>query len=89
MWLSVGVSLLVCDSIQDFSLPGNTKKIRKNYEIPHPGSAPENTKIREKYENGHFWAIFRIFSVFFSYFRGPTQDGGFRNFFVFVSCFRA
>ena len=26
---------------------------------------------------------FRIFSVFFSYFRGPTRGGGFRDFFVF------
>ena len=70
--------------------PGNTKKIRKSHEIPHPGSGPQkyekNTeKIRKWPENDRF----RIFSVFFSYFWGPTWGGGFRDFFVFFSYFRA
>ena len=70
--------------------PGNTKKIRKSYEIPHPGWGPENTKkSTEKIRKRSFLGHFRIFSVFFSYFRGPTRGGGFRNFFVFFSYFRA
>ena len=62
--------------------PGNTKKIRKicakKYEIPHPGSGPENTKkIQKKYENGHFWAVFAFFLYFCLSFRGPTRVGDF------------
>ena len=64
--------------------PGNTKKIRKNDEIPHPGSGPENTKKNtEKIQKRPKNHRFSIFSAFFSYFRGPTRGGGFRHFFVF------
>ena len=42
--------------------PENTKKFRKKYKIPLPGSGPENTKkIPKKYKNGDFWAIFVFF----------------------------
>ena len=68
---------------------GNTKKIRKKYQIPHPGWDPENTKkITKKIQtwsfSGHFiydfcWSFFRIFGV---------PPGGFGNFFVFFSSFR-
>ena len=61
--------------------PGNAKK---KYEIPHLGSGPEKNKqntekIRKWSENDRF----RSFSVFFSYFRGPTRTrgGGFRKFY--------
>ena len=73
------------------SSPEIRKKIRrKSHEIPHPGSGPENTKkIQKKYENGPKMTVFVFFLYFFSYFRGPTRGGGFRDFFVFFSYFRA
>ena len=50
--------------------PGNTKKIRKNYKIPHPGSGPEYTKKYRKIWPGMGdFVVFRIFFVFVSYFR--------------------
>ena len=58
--------------------PGNTKKIRKNYEIPHPGSGPENTKkIQKKYKNGDFWAVFVFFLYFFRIFGARPGVGDF------------
>ena len=56
----------------------NTKKLRENHKIPHPGLIPKNTK---KSNMAPSWP-FCIFSVTFSYFRGPTQGGGFCIFFV-------
>ena len=62
-------------------------EIRKEYEKkkqnPPPWLGQENTKklpkkIQKWPENDHFC----IFSVIFSYFPGPTQGGGFCNFFV-------
>ena len=68
--------------------PGKIKKIRKNYEIPHPGRAP---KIRKKYRKNTKTAqkspFAYFFWIFFSYFRGPSRGGGFRNFFVFFFVF--
>ena len=60
--------------------PGNTKKIRKNYEIP--GSGPENTKkILKKYWS--LWAIFVFFLYFFRIFRAPPGVGDFVMFSYF------
>ena len=68
---------------------GNTKKIRKNYKIPHPGLGPENTKkLPKKCKNGPRMTILYFFGNF-SYFRGPTQGGGFCNFFFFFFVFPA
>ena len=68
---------------------GNTKNIRKKLQSPPPWVGPRKyEKITEKIQNGHFRAIFVFFSVISSYFRGPTQGGGFCNFFVFFSYFR-
>ena len=64
--------------------PGNTKKIRKSHEIPHPGSGPENTKkIQKKYENGHFQAIFVFFLYFFRIFGARPGVGDFVTFSYF------
>ena len=82
-----------CDSVglvQGTKPPkaGNTKKLRKKYKIPHPGSGPENTKkLPKKYKNGHFRGIFVFFRKFFRIFGAQSRGGGFcmffRNFFVF------
>ena len=49
-----------------------------------PWKYEKNTeKIRKWLENDRF----HIFSVFSSYFRGPTRGGGFRDFFVFFSSY--
>ena len=62
--------------------PGNTKNT-KNYKVPHPGLAPENSeKNNEKYENGNFWANFVWFRHFFRIFGGQPGVGGFVIFFV-------
>ena len=60
--------------------PGNTKKIRKK--LRNPGNTK---KIQQKKdETGAKMTVFVHFLCFFFwYFRGPTRDGGFRNFFVF------
>ena len=64
--------------VQSPKTPGSRKyeKITKKYKIPHPGDPRKYEKIPKKYENGNCWALFCIFSVFFSYFRGPTRGGG-------------
>ena len=66
--------------------PGDSKKIRKKYKIPHPRLPPGNTKKLPK-KIGHVC----IFSVIFSYFRGANWGGGFciffRIFFVFQGFF--
>ena len=69
-------------------------EIRKNYEkitkSPTLGWAPKIRKYhRKKYKNGHFRAIFAFVLVFFSYFRGPTQRGGFCNCFAIFFVFPA
>ena len=72
--------------------PENPKKLRKKKKKrnPPPRVGPrkyeKNTeKIQKSPKNNHFC----IFSVFFSYFRGPTRGGGFRIFFfVIFSYFR-
>ena len=67
--------------------PGNTKKIRKDYEIPTPGRAP---KIRKKYRKNTKTVILGPFSYFFSIFfvfSGPDPGWGFRKIFVFFSYF--
>ena len=70
--------------------PGNTKKIGKSHEIPHPGSGPENTKKTQKNTQiARKWPFSCFFCFFFSYFRGPTRGGEFHDFFVFFSYFRA
>ena len=74
-------------------------KIRKKYEIPHPGLAPENTeKIPKKYENGpengNFWAVFVFFRYFFRISGGQPGVGDlvvfsyFRGLGVFGLCSR-
>ena len=62
------------------------EKKTKNYEIPHPGSGPENTKkIQKKYEKGHFRAIFVFFLYFFRIFGARPRVG---DFVVFSYFFR-
>ena len=66
-----------------------TPKIRKKYQIPHPGLTPGNTeKIPKKYKNGPKIAVFGPFSYFFRYFfcifGGQPGVGDF----VFFSYFR-
>ena len=68
----------------------NTKKSRN----PRPRVGPrkyekKKKKNTEKIQKRSFSGHFRIFSVFFSYFWGPTRGGGFRDFSVFFSYFRA
>ena len=67
-------------------------EIRKKYEkitkSPTLGWAPKIRKNYRKNTKRSFSGPFCIFSVIFSYFRGPTQGGGFCNFFVFFSYFR-
>ena len=58
--------------------PGNTKKIRKNYEIPHPRWGPETTKkIQKKYENGPKMTVFVFFQYFFRIFGARPGVGDF------------
>ena len=63
------------------------EKITKKYKIPHPGGPRKYEKITEKIQKCPFHDHFCIFSVIFSYFRGPTRGGGFciffRNFFSY------
>ena len=70
--------------------PEIRKNHEKKYKIPHPGLGPENTrKLPKKYKNSSKMTPFCIFSVIFSYFRGPSlQGGGFCIFFVIFSYFR-
>ena len=67
--------------------PGNTKKIRKVTKSPTPGRAPKKTK--KKHESGPKMTVFVFFLYFFRILWGPTRGGGFRDFFVFFSYFRA
>ena len=62
------------------------KKTTKKLQHPHPGLGPEDTKkISKIYKND----LIMTTSVFFLYFRGPTQGGGLCNFFVTFSVFPA
>ena len=55
---------------------GNTKKIQKNYKIPHPELGPENTeKLPRKYKNGPKMTIFVFFGNFLV-FSGPNPGWG-------------
>ena len=64
--------------------PGNTKKIRKSHEIPHPGSDTENKKkIQKKYKNGDFRPIFVFFLYFFRIFGARPGVGDFVTFSYF------
>ena len=66
--------------------PEVRKKTRKHYKIPHPGLGSENMKkLPKKCKTDNFC----IFAVIFSYFRSPTQGGGFCNFSVFFFIFPA
>ena len=63
--------------------PGNTKRIRKSHEIPHPGSGQtrKNTeKIRKRPENDHFG----IFLYFFRIFGARPGVGDFVTFSYFL-----
>ena len=73
------------------------KRNKSPMNIPHVYcQKPEKWRIirhqnghSNKYQIGHFWAIFVFFgALFFLYFRGPTWGGGlcrfFRKFFVFL-----
>ena len=67
--------------------PGNTKKLRKKYKIPHPGLAPENTKKIPKNTKMVIFGPFSYFFGIFFVFSGANPGWGilyfFRNFFVF------
>ena len=83
-----------------FRVPGielknpSSQETRKNYkkklQNPPPRVGPrkyeKNTEKKWKWPKND---RFRIFSVFFSYFRGPTRDGRFRSFSYFCLYFRA
>ena len=83
-----------CDSVglvQGTKTPQGRKyeKITKKIQNPPPRvGSRKYEKITEKIQkcpgNDHFC----IFSVIFSYFRGPTRGGGFWIFFVIFSYFR-
>ena len=68
--------------------PENTKE-KKNSPKKYTKMTPKWSLL---YFFGNFFVFsgpFCIFSVIFSYFRGPTQGGGFRNVFVFFFVFPA
>ena len=66
-----------------------TPKIRKKYEIPHPGFAPENTKkIPKIYKNDPKTAILCRFCIFRCFFHMFGRQPGVGDF-VFFSYFRS
>ena len=64
------------------------EKITKKIQNPPPRVGPQKyEKNTEKIQEWSFLGQFCIFSVFFSYFWGPTLGGGFCIFFVIFSYF--
>ena len=60
---------------------------QKKHKSPHPEPGPKNTKIPQKYENFHLWAIFDFFFGIFFVFLGPDLGRGIRIFFVIFRIF--